>query len=223
MKRSLFRRFWYAGTRQFFLMLMRYRYGVRFHYSGLENLDGTEAMLLAANHESFMDPPAIGAGIPEMINYLARESLFRNPLFGAHLRAINVIPLDLDSSSGAVIGMKESIKRLNAGEKLLLFPEGTRTQDGEIHEFKPGFVILAKRAKCPILPIAIAGAYERLPKGMKKIHAGDVYIRLGKPLSVDEVQTLKREEVAHEVRRRVLVIQTEMRQEFSIKPRTTTP
>ncbi|MDD3468961.1 MAG: lysophospholipid acyltransferase family protein [Thermoguttaceae bacterium] len=217
MKRSLFRRFWYVGTRRFFLMLMQYRYGVRFHYSGLENLDGTEAMLLAANHESFMDPPAIGAGIPEMINYLARESLFRNPLFGAHLRAINVIPLDLDSSSGAVIGMKESIKRLNAGEKLLVFPEGTRTEDGEIHEFKPGFVILAKRAKCPILPIAIAGAYERLPKGTKNIRSGDVYVRLGQPVSAEDVQQLKREEVAQEVRRRVTELQMEMRREFSIK------
>ena len=215
MKRSLFRRMWYNGTRRFFSLLMRYRYGVRFEYSGLEHVPATGAMLLAANHESFVDPPAIGAGVPRMMNYLARESLFRaSRFFAFHLRMINVIPLELDGNAGAMItGMKESIRRLKAGEMLLVFPEGKRCEDGEIHEFQSGFVILASRTHCPIMPVAIDGAYTCWARHSKKITPGVVRIRCGEPIPADQLALMSREEIAAEVRRRVVALQQELRSE----------
>ncbi|MDO4557577.1 MAG: lysophospholipid acyltransferase family protein [Planctomycetia bacterium] len=220
MKRSLFRRLWYAGTRNFFLALMRYRYGVRFRYSGVERLPTTGAVLLAANHESFLDPPAIGAGVPRMINYLARESLFRaNWFFGLHLRLINVIPLELDGDNAAmIVGIRESVRRLRAGETLIVFPEGTRSEDGEIHTFRSGFVILANRTRCPILPVAVVGPFELLPRGSKKIRPGVVDVRFGEPIPSDQFTGMSREEIAAEVRSRVLAIQAELREERKRPP-----
>ena len=150
-----------------------------------------------------------------MMNYLARESLFRaNRLFGLQLRLINVIPLELDGDKAAMItGMKESIRRLKSGEMLLVFPEGTRSQDGEVHAFKPGFVILATRSKSPILPVAIVGAFELLPRGSKKIHPGVVDVRFGEPIPVEMYERMSREEIAEEVRKRVLAVQKELRDE----------
>ena len=128
----------------------------RIHYSGLKNIPPEGGVLAVSNHQSHLDPPLIGAGCPRRMNYLARETLFRFGPFGRFIYSVGAIPLDREGVG--LSGIKESLKRLKRGEMLLVFPEGTRTPDGEIKRFKPGFTTLAVRSKAAILPVAIEGA-----------------------------------------------------------------
>src|SRR5262245_7095128 len=87
-------------------------------------------VILASNHASFLDPPLVGSGLKRTMNYLARASLFRFPGFGALLRGCHAVPVDRDG--GGAAGLRAILDRLLAGEGIVLFPEGTRTYDGQL-------------------------------------------------------------------------------------------
>ncbi len=134
----------------------------RIRYTGVKNIPREGGVLAVSNHQSHLDPPLVGSGCPRRMNYLARETLFHPAVFGRFIYSVGAIPLDREGVG--LSGIKESLKRLKRGEMLLVFPEGTRTPDGEIHTFKPGFTTLAVRSKSAILPIAIEGATAPGPK-----------------------------------------------------------
>ena len=107
----------------------------------------TGPVLLAANHASLLDPPLVGATLRRDICYLARENLFRNPLFGAVLRSWNVVPVDRDG--GGAAGLRAIMERLQAGNAVIVFPEGTRTQDGALQPARSGIGLLAIKMPGP--------------------------------------------------------------------------
>jgi 1-acyl-sn-glycerol-3-phosphate acyltransferase len=123
------------------------------------------AALVLSTHQSNFDPVLVGLMFNDRLNYLARRTLFKNRLFAGLIRLLDAIELDRDRSGLA--GLKETLKRLKADQKVLVFPEGTRTPDGKIAELKPGFLAVARRSQVPLIPIAITGAYEVLPRGSK--------------------------------------------------------
>ena len=162
-KRSLPNRFWYQFLRWLIYLTGILAYGVR--YSGRENIPKTGPVLVVSNHQSHFDPPLIGAGCWRRMNYLARETLFRFAPLGWLIRSLDAIPIDRDGLG--LNGIKESLRRLKRGEMVLIFPEGTRTRDGEIAPFRPGFTVLAARSKAWILPVAIEGAFDAWPRSRK--------------------------------------------------------
>src|SRR5204863_6172450 len=113
-----------------------YKFYFRWRVYNPERVPLTGPVILAANHASFLDPPLVGAGLRREINYLARESLFRFPLVGAILRAVNSVPVDRDG--GGAAGLKAIFDRLRAGGGIILFPEGTRTRDGKLQPARSG-------------------------------------------------------------------------------------
>ena len=127
-----------------------------------ERLDFAGSALILSTHQSHFDPLLIGGTFNERLSYLARRSLFKNPLFGLVIRALDAIELDRDRSGLA--GLKETLKRLKQGQKVLIFPEGTRSTNGKIAPLKPGFLSVARRSRAPLIPVAINGAYEVLPR-----------------------------------------------------------
>ena len=131
-----------------------------FHVPDLRRMAG--GMLIASNHESFFDPVLVGMGLPEPIFYLARRSLFRIPVFGQVIRVVGARPV----SRGAVDGqaLRLMLKLLRGGQRLLMFPEGTRSRDGSLGPFKKGVAAVAVRCGVPVLPVAVAGAREAWPR-----------------------------------------------------------
>ena len=123
--------------------------------------------LIVANHQSYLDPPAIGARIEGKINYLAQKGLFTFKPFAKLLDSLDVIPLEKHGIGFE--GIKETLKRLKNGERVLIFPEGERTRlpNGEIMPFHKAVVMLALKSKVPIIPTAIAGAFEAWPRHQK--------------------------------------------------------
>jgi len=115
-------------------------------------------VLIAANHQSYLDPVLVGMAWPVRIHYLARESLFRFPVFGALLHAISVHPYGRGRVDRA--GLRSAMEILRGNRPLLVFPEGTRTTNGSLGRFRHGVGGLAARCGVPILPACIAGTFE---------------------------------------------------------------
>lgn len=155
---------------------------------GRENTLVEGGGLILSSHQSHFDPVLIGVTFNEHLNYLARRSLFNNRIFATVISLLDAIELDRDRSGLA--GLKETMKRLRRGEKVLIFPEGTRTTDGEIAPLKPGFLSVARRSKVPLIPVAITGAYEALPKGGRFPWRYPLRVAVGPAIQVDELAGL---------------------------------
>jgi 1-acyl-sn-glycerol-3-phosphate acyltransferase len=128
----------------------------------------------------------------DRLNYLARRTLFKNRLFAGLIRLLDAIELDRDRSGLA--GLKETLKRLKANEKVLVFPEGTRTNDGKISPLKPGFLAVARRSQVPLIPMAISGAYEALPRGSVLPRRYPLRVTVGPPIQYREYEQLSDEQ-----------------------------
>ena len=136
----------------------------RFRVSGLEHVPSDGAFLLASNHVSFFDPPALGCRVPRDLHYFARKSLFKG-LLGKLITAFNSIPVDRGSAD--VSSFKKALKVLDKGSPLLVFPEGTRSLDGSLQAAKAGVGLIAIKASVPVLPARVIGGFEILGKGCK--------------------------------------------------------
>jgi len=147
-----------------------------------------EGALFLVNHQSFLDPLLVGLALQRPVSFLARESLFRIPFIGWVLRNTYVMPIRRNSA--ATEALKKSIDRLVDGFYVGVFPEGTRSDDGEIGKLKPGFIAIAKRAGVPVVPIGIAGAGRAFPRNAWWLRPYRVRVVYGEPIPVDEVEKL---------------------------------
>ena len=134
----------------------------RYRAQGLENLPESGALLLI-NHQSFLDPLLVGLPLRRPVSYLARENLLRVPVIGWLLQRTYVMPISRETAGTE--SLRESLRRMEHGFLVGIFPEGTRSLDGGLRDIKPGFVALVRRAKVPVIPVGIAGAYEAFPRG----------------------------------------------------------
>jgi 1-acyl-sn-glycerol-3-phosphate acyltransferase len=128
---------------------------------GRRNMPKTGPLLVLANHQSFFDPVLVGLASRRYLSYMARSTLFANPYFAGLIRSLDAIPIDQEGFSRD--GIQATLDRLSAGKCVLVFPEGERTPDGIMHEFKPGVTLLIKKAKCPVVPVGMAGAFAAWP------------------------------------------------------------
>src|SRR5262245_44623570 len=154
---------WYKFN--FYLTYLIYTFGFSFKSQGSQHMPPDGAVLVLANHESFLDPVAIGLAVRRKVHYLARKTLFKNPLFGKYLRSVGCVSVDQEGV--AKEGLKTSIDLLQQGKALLIFPEGERTWDGEMQAFKPGLLLILRKAPVTIIPVGVAGAHEAYPRGAK--------------------------------------------------------
>ncbi len=130
--------------------------------TGRENIPATGPALLIANHQSFLDPLLVGLGTRRHLCYLARKTLFKGGPFTWLIRMLNAVPIDQEGVGKE--GIKTILEQLQRGRAVVVFPEGERTHDGAMQPLKPGIQLLIKRARAPIVPVGIAGAFEALPR-----------------------------------------------------------
>lgn len=143
---------------------------------GREHLVEDGAVLVASNHQSFLDPPLIGNLYRTEMHYLARKTLFRGPTDWLY-RQWNSIPVDQDRPDMA--SLKAIIRLLKEGKRVLVFPEGSRTLDGELGEAQPGIGLIAAKAGAVIQPVRIRGAREALPRGSGRIRLARIRVNIG--------------------------------------------
>lgn len=160
-------------------LLSRWICGIYFRRreAGFEHIPATGPFILAANHSSFMDPPLVGASCSRAISYLARESLFSNPLFGRILRSVGSVPVDRDGASGK--GLKTILERLIGGDGIILFPEGTRSSDGQLQKGRAGVGLVVIKSGAPVVPVRVFGTYEAFGRHHKLPRPRRVGVRFG--------------------------------------------
>lgn len=155
----------------------------RVRVDGLEKLDTHGSYVFVANHLSYMDTPVVFSSIPVQFRFLAKKGLFKIPFLGWHLTTAGHIPVPREDPRSSLRTLSRAAELIQAkGISLLIFPEGGRTIDGELHEFKDGAAYLAIKAQAPVVPLAIIGTREILPMGSAVIHAGHVRLLIGDPI-----------------------------------------
>ncbi|MBN2375925.1 MAG: 1-acyl-sn-glycerol-3-phosphate acyltransferase [Sedimentisphaerales bacterium] len=183
---------------------------------GRENVPQTGPVLLACNHQSFIDPILCGFGIYRECDFVARESLFRNPTFGRYISSLNAFPIHRDQADLA--GIRSIIKRLQNGSAIVLFPEATRTTDGRIRPIKSGFELIARRSQATTVPVVIDGAFETWPRHQRLPRPGKISIMYGSAITAEQTKKLKRQGLVREVDRQLRQMQHELRLKNGRKP-----
>lgn len=152
--------------------------GVRLTVEGQEHIPKDRAVLYMPNHQSNFDIPALFAGLPGQFRWLAKEELFRIPLFGLAMRRSGYIAIDRSDRKKALRSMAEAAGRIADGTSVVVFPEGTRSTDGTLLPFKKGGFMLALQSQAPIVPVAIVGTREINPKHSRWIRGGSVRVHI---------------------------------------------
>jgi 1-acyl-sn-glycerol-3-phosphate acyltransferase len=169
----------------------------------------TGGVLYVANHQSFLDPVLVTNTLRRPGNYMARDSLFRHPLFGRLIESLNAFPIRRGTADTAAL--KEAMRRLRTGRCVVVFPEGTRTRDGRIGPFLPGIAVLAQRAADWTVPVLIDGAYEAWPRSQALPRPGRIAIEYGRPMPQDQTRRLTPQELVDRLRTELLALQADLR------------
>ena len=158
----------------------------RWNVFDAENVPLKGGVILASNHASFLDPPLVGAGLPRDINYLARESLFRFPGIGALLRSWNSVPVDRDGGGGK--GLKIILDRLLAGGGIILFPEGTRTKDGNLLPARSGIGLIVIKSTAPVVPVRVFGTFAAYGRHVTFPRPHPIAVKYGRPMKFEALR-----------------------------------
>ena len=142
-------------------------------------------VILAANHESYFDPPLVGSSLPRPVNYLAREDLFSHRLSGPFLRGLNSVPVDRRGSGAA--GLKGILRRLLNGDAILIFPEGTRSHNGTMQPPQTGIGLTILKSHAPVVPVRV-WTYKAFGRHRKIPRPAVVAVKFGHPLPFNSVR-----------------------------------
>jgi 1-acyl-sn-glycerol-3-phosphate acyltransferase len=199
MQRSLSKRLGYGACQVFARLFGVLFYRVRVY--GREKVPATGGALICANHQSYFDPVLIGLAVDRRMNFLARASLFKNRLFKWLIEFLDAIPIDREGSGFG--GLKETLRCLKKGELVLIFPEGTRTRDGQLQPLKPGFCAVARRGNQPIVPVAFDGAYQAWPRTSWLPQLSTIRVVIGDPILPAAIERLTDEELVATLQQRI--------------------
>lgn len=161
-------------------------WGIRARFA--EPMPEEGGLLLLATHQSHLDPVLLGVSAPRRLSSLARSSLFRFRPFGWLIDALDAVPIDRDAPG--IAALKAIIARLRGGSAVIIFPEGTRTTTGTPAPLKNGFVTIARKARVPIMPVAIVGAWECWPRTAWLPRPGRTRVEYGSLVHPDEIARL---------------------------------
>lgn len=173
----------YGFSRWLIRLLLRLKYG--FKVEGGDSVPATGGIIVAANHCSYLDPPVLACALKRRVRFMARDTLFSNAFARWYFPRVGVIPLD--RTRGDLAALRKAISLLKEGHAIALYPEGTRSPDGKLQEAKGGIGFLIAKGGVPVVPMHISGTYEALPKGQGKLAKSRISVRIGEPISPDEM------------------------------------
>ena len=168
--------------------------GVRLRVIGKERIPAGTC-LFVANHTSSADAPAVVGAIPRRIAILLKASLFKYPIVGQAFLLARFIPVRRGERDSALASLEKAIESLRAGQSFLIYPEGTRSPDGRLQEFKKGAVVMAIKAGIPIVPMACSGAHRVMEKRSLKIHPGEIIVEFLEPIDPSGYSYERRDEL----------------------------
>jgi 1-acyl-sn-glycerol-3-phosphate acyltransferase len=174
--------------------------GVEVVTRGGENVAWDQPLIVMANHQSYLDIPVLYAALPEPFGMLAKQELFRLPIFSAAMRGMRCIPIDRDNVRQSLASLRKAADQIRSGNSIVVFPEGTRSADGSLQELKTGAFYLAEMARVPIVPVGIHGTRRALAKTTLLIHAARIEVRIGEPILPGKRGPAERDRLRNSVR-----------------------
>ena len=172
---------------------------------GTHQVPRTGGVLLVANHQSFLDPVLATLALPRECHYMARDTLFKNGAFRWLIASLNAYPIKRGTAD--VGGIKETLRRLKSGALVTTFPEATRTHDGSIAPMQPGIVLLARKARVPVVPCVILGAYQAWPRSARLPHPHGVVVAYDQPLDLAQFTNTSDDAIIADIRNRIIALQ----------------
>ena len=174
---------YWAGVRgvMFFVRAV----GVKVRIEGLQNIPAG-VCLFVANHTSSADAPAVVGAIPRRIAVLLKQSLFKWPIVGQAFRLAHFIPVDRKLRDSAISSVEKAAAAMREGQSFLIYPEGTRSPDGRLQQFKKGAAVLAIKAGAPIVPVLCSGAQRVMAKRSMVIHPGEILVEFLEPIDASK-------------------------------------
>jgi 1-acyl-sn-glycerol-3-phosphate acyltransferase len=158
--------------------------------------------IYVSNHESALDIWVLFRAIPRNLRFIAKQELFRIPIFGWYLRLARFVAVDRSNHARAVAALEKAAQMVRGGVSLIVFAEGTRSADGRVHPFKKGPFVVAMAAGVPVVPVAVVGTSAATPKKRIEVHPGHVAVAVGEPL--DPRAFADKSALLREVRRRII-------------------
>lgn len=186
--------------------------GIKLHITGYENIHDDKIQIFASNHCSHLDVPVIFSVLTVRTGWMAKKELFRLPFLGWLMYANRYIPIDRGDGRKAVESLKIAVKKIRSGTRIVIFPEGTRSKDGNLLPFKKLLFRLCLRTGVPVVPIYIEGTREILRAGFFIIRPGHVYVTIGKEIETSAYSNNKAGELMNDFREKMLAIQIESRE-----------
>lgn len=191
-------------------------FGYRRH--GRSRLPISGACILVCNHQSHLDPPAVGSlAIGRGVHFLARGTLFNNPVFGWVIRRLNAIPLRRGEAD--LVAIKEALKRIESGAAMVVFAEGTRSEDGAMKPFERGTLLLLRKSRCPVVPVAVEGFHDIWPKGRARprLFSNRSAGIIGEPIGHDELMKDGPDEALRRLAREIDALRLQLRAQLREK------
>uniref|UniRef100_UPI0040561E2D lysophospholipid acyltransferase family protein n=1 Tax=Candidatus Electronema sp. TaxID=2698783 RepID=UPI0040561E2D len=176
---------------------------IRVRVEGGEDLDPAKPYIFIGNHCSMADIMAFSGYIRHDYRWIAKKELFKIPVFGAGMKAVDYIPIDRSHGREAVQSLNDAAQRIAEGCSVILFPEGTRSADGHLQPFKTGAVMLAIKAGVELVPVGFNGTHQALPKGKLLSRGGEVLLRIGTPMPTAGFKAKDKQELAALLQQRV--------------------
>lgn len=174
--------------------------GVRIQVIGAEKIPPGVPLIFMGNHQSNFDILTLYSGLPYHFSWIAKQELFRIPLFGYAMKRAGYLPLDRSDGRQALKTMEYAAQKIRDGVSVIIFPEGTRSMDGKLLPFKRGGFLLAARAGVPIVPFTISGSAAVNPPKRLAVRRGTVSIRFGEPIPTAGATGKRRDELITRVR-----------------------
>jgi 1-acyl-sn-glycerol-3-phosphate acyltransferase len=168
--------------------------GVKIRVVGLDRIP-RGVCLFAANHTSAADAPAVVGAIPRRIAVLLKASIFKWPIVGQAFTLAHFIPVNRGAREAAIVSVEKATEAMRGGQSFLIYPEGTRSPDGRLQEFKKGAVVMAIKAGVPIVPVACSGAHRVMEKRSMVIHPGEILVEFLEPIDAAAYSFDKRDEL----------------------------
>jgi 1-acyl-sn-glycerol-3-phosphate acyltransferase len=191
----------YASTIQAFRIAL-WLGGIRLRVEGRENIPAC-ACIFAANHASNLDPPAVSSVVGRQVSVMAKEEVIRIPIVGRALLMAKMISVSRANKAGAAASVEKALEYLHEGRSFLVFPEGTRSPDGRLRQFRRGIFVMAIRAGVPLVPVSISGSQGCQRKGEWRMHPGEITVRFEPPVDSREYGIAERQALSDEVRARI--------------------
>ncbi|MGL5414052.1 MAG: lysophospholipid acyltransferase family protein [Clostridium sp.] len=176
--------------------------GIDLEIKGIENLP-EETCAFVGNHQSILDIPALKCALHHRtIGFVAKKEALEYPILGFWIKNTNCVPLDRDNPREAIKVITRGAEYIKEGYNMVIFPEGTRSKDGQVHEFKKGSTKLATKAKAPIVPFSIDGTSKCFEEE-RKFKEGKVTIVFGKPIYTSDISKEEEKSLASVLEERV--------------------